>query len=158
MMSAASQPPVEDVIAHRGSMLLLDRIVHADAESCVAEYQPRADAWYADAAGHMPAWIGIELMAQTIAAQVGVAKRGLGVPPKQGMLLGTRSYKTNCPIFTADQGLRIEARLSFRDEGGLAAYVCQISPAAAPTQVLASAILKVFEPDDFQEFLKGKTP
>ena len=39
-------------------------------ESLTAHATVRSDAWYADADGAMPAWIGIELMAQAIAAHV----------------------------------------------------------------------------------------
>ncbi|EEA00465.1 conserved hypothetical protein, partial [Burkholderia sp. H160] len=62
--------PIEAIIPHRGSMLLLDAVdTFADTTlSAFATVDPHA--WYADAAGAMPAWIGIELMAQAIAAHI----------------------------------------------------------------------------------------
>lgn len=152
-MSTIVLPPIADLIAHRDSMLLLDCLLAADAETCCAEYTPRPDAWYADAAGNMPAWIGIELMAQTVAAHVGFSKRANGEPPKQGALLGTRSYKTCCPAFAAGAALHIHARVNYRDVSGLAAFDCRITDAAGTE--LANATLKVYEPEDFQVFLKG---
>jgi len=149
-------PNIEDLITHRGNMLLLDRLLSADAESCRTEYTPRGDAWYSDSTGNMPAWIGIELMAQTIAAYVGLQKFSSSRPPKQGVLLGTRSYKATVPFYPAGAPLQMEARVSFRDESGLGAFECLISRADNPEEVLATAILKVYEPDDFDAFMKGK--
>lgn len=151
-------PPVEGLIAHRGNMLLLDRLLHADNETCVAEYVPQADCWYSAADGDMPAWIGIELMAQTIAAYVGLQKHASGLPPKQGVLLGTRSYKATVPSYAVGIALRVEARVSFRDESGLGAFECTICPAGKPEEVLATSMLKVYEPEDFDAFMKGKHP
>jgi predicted hotdog family 3-hydroxylacyl-ACP dehydratase len=150
----ATFPPIEDIIAHRGNMLLIDRLVDFDAESCRAEYTPKAGAWYADADGNMPAWIGVELMAQTVAAYVGMQKRNANQPPKQGVLLGSRSYKTEASVYAAGEALRMEARAVFRDDRGLGAFECQISR-ADKKEVLATAMLKVYEPDDFDAFMKG---
>ncbi|HEY1182081.1 MAG TPA: hypothetical protein VN066_08885 [Rhodocyclaceae bacterium] len=155
---APTFPPIAELIAHRGNMLLLDRLLAADDESCSAEYTPRNNEWYADANGNMPAWIGIELMAQTIAAYVGMQKRSSGQPPKQGVLLGTRSYKTTAASYVTGAPLRIEARVSFRDESGLGAFECTISRPGNSEEALATAMLKVYEPEDFDAFIKGKQP
>ena len=144
-------PPIEQLLPHRGMMLLLDRVAEFSADRTVAEYAPRHDAWYADARGNMPAWIGVELMAQTIAAHVGLLKRDQGMPVAPGMLLGTRRYAAARADFTAGRTLRIRANLSFRDESGLGAYDCAIEADGAQ---LALATLKVFEPEDFQAFLR----
>ena len=133
-------------------MLLLDRVLDFDAETITAEYTPCKDAWYADASGNMPAWIGIELMAQTIAAHVGLIKRSEGVSPKQGALLGTRRYGATHPAFVAGQPLRISTKMIYRDASGLGAYDCSIT---SGVDTVASATLKVYEPDDFQSFLQA---
>ena len=143
-------PPIEELLPHRGTMLLLDRVLDFDAQSAVAKYVPRSTAWYSDANGSMPAWIGIELMAQTIAVHAGLIKRSEGLPQKPGALLGSRRYTSIQPSFAADQPLRIEAAVIYSDPGGFSAYQCAI---AAAGQELASATLKVFAPDSFQTFL-----
>jgi predicted hotdog family 3-hydroxylacyl-ACP dehydratase len=99
----------------------------------------------------MPAWIGIELMAQTIAAHIGLLKRRDGAPLKQGALLGTRSYRSTVPSFAANEILCVHATMSYRDASGLGAYDCRISRG---DNVLATATIKVFEPGDFQVFLQ----
>ena len=151
--AAAGLPPIEDLIPHRGTMLLLDRVLEFFEEEAVAEYTPQPAAWYADDNGNMPAWIGIELMAQTIAAHVALLKRQKGLSPKMGALLGTRSYQSSASTFAAGTVLRIRVQLVLRDDGGLGAYECSIG--ADATQ-LATAILKVYEPDDFATFVQGR--
>jgi predicted hotdog family 3-hydroxylacyl-ACP dehydratase len=144
------QAPIEELLPHRGTMLLLDCVLDFSAERICAQYAPRRGAWYADARGNMPAWIGIELMAQAIAAHVGLLKRSEGKAVVPGILLGTRRFEAQCPAFAAGAILRICATVSFRDESGLAAYECEIE---ADDAALASASLKVLEPADFQSLL-----
>ncbi len=155
MNMSETLPPIEDLLPHRGTMLLLDRVTEFSGDTAVAEYAPRADAWYADAAGNMPGWVGIELMAQAVAAHVALAKRLVGLPVKMGALLGTRAYRANAVSFAAGCILQIRAREVFRDESGLAAYECAIACGGTP---MAEAVLKVYEPEDFGQFMQGKQP
>lgn len=148
-------PAPETLLLHSGDMLLLDRITAFDTEGILAEYQPQAQAWYADQNGNMPAWIGMELMAQAIAAHVGLLKRQEGLPPKQGVLLGTRRYHAHIPAFSADTLLQVRASVAFRDDSGLGAYDCNI---CSKLGTIAEATLKVYEPEDFQSFLQGNAP
>lgn len=147
-------PPISDVLLHSGNMRLLDRAVCFDAESALAEYTPNADAWYADSEGNMPAWIGIELMAQAISLHAGLLKQGDSTPPKHGALLGTRSYTASTSAFSADMPLMILVKLAYRDTSGLGAYDCIIYASPNHDNILAKASLKVFEPDNFQQFLQ----
>ncbi|MCC7005163.1 MAG: beta-hydroxyacyl-ACP dehydratase [Ottowia sp.] len=146
-------PPIEDLLPHRGTMLLLERVLAFTPTETRTETTPNPLAWYADTQGNMPAWIGIELMAQTIAAHVGLQKRRLNHPPKQGVLLGTRHYHCTPPSFAGGQTLYIHAALIYQDESGLAAYQCHITQ--QDKVPIAHAALKVFEPTDFQVFHQG---
>jgi predicted hotdog family 3-hydroxylacyl-ACP dehydratase len=74
-----------------------------------------------------------------------------GRPPKRGLLLGSREYKAYMGSFKAGEVLRITARISFRDDSGFGAYDCSIT---GPSGEAASATLKVFEPPDFEAFIK----
>ncbi|MBT0568756.1 beta-hydroxyacyl-ACP dehydratase [Curvibacter sp. CHRR-16] len=149
---------VEDLLPHRGTLLLLDRLVQVDAHHALAMVDvsspERANAWYQDQQnqqdqpGTMPAWIGIELMAQAIALHVGWVKAQQQLPPQMGVLLGTRSYRSRVPSFSGV--LQVRAELEFLDTSGLGAYSCSILQQG---QVLVEASIKVYEPDDFQAFL-----
>jgi predicted hotdog family 3-hydroxylacyl-ACP dehydratase len=78
-------------------------------------------------------------------------KRSAGEALKHGALLGTRCFRSNQSAFPAGQTLRIESRMVYRDISGLGAYECRI---LAADREVASATLKVYEPDDFQTFLE----
>ena len=144
--------PIEAIIPHRGSMLLLDAIdSFADTTlSAFANVDPHA--WYADAAGAMPAWIGIELMAQAIAAHVALLAMRGGGRARPGVLLGSRSYKALQPSFAGGAQLSIHVAELLRSEEGHGAYECTIRHGDA---VCAEAVIKVFQPRDFQSFIEG---
>src|SRR2546430_10545802 len=126
-------------------MLLVDRVLAWDAQHAVVAATPRADAWYAEH-GAMPSLIGLELMAQAIAAHVGLVARSHGKPPKAGVLLGTRQYRATQPRFGAGTELIITARVAYRDESGLGAYDSAITLHGAE---IATARVNVYEPPDF---------
>ena len=146
-----SFPPIEELLPHRGTMLLLDAVLAGADESLIAQARVQGDAWYADATGAMPAWIGIELMAQTIAAHVGLLARRAGNPMRPGVLLGSRSYKVHTPVFARDALLHIEVKELLRCEEGHGAYECVIQHDGV---VGAEAVIKVFQPRDFQSFIE----
>ncbi|MFL6572830.1 MAG: beta-hydroxyacyl-ACP dehydratase [Burkholderiales bacterium] len=145
-------PPIETLIPHRGRMLWLERLVAAAEDAVEAAATVPAEAGYLDPQPGMPAWLGIELMAQAVAAHAGLRGWREGKPPKPGVLLGCRRYQSSVTAFAPGAKLRVSARLSYRDEGGFGAYDCTIADQGAE---LASATLKVYEPPDFEAFLKS---
>lgn len=148
-------PDIHELLLHRDTMLLLDRVVSFTGMIAECEFTPQVGAWYADPAGAMPAWFGIELMAQGIGAHVALLSRGAGRPPKPGVLLGTRNFRAAVSAFPAGVALRVGVTQTYRGDDGLAAYDCSILDAA--DEELASASLTVFEPGDFVDFIaEGK--
>jgi predicted hotdog family 3-hydroxylacyl-ACP dehydratase len=151
MNARATYPPVTALLPHRGAMLLIDCILDSTADSITVEAMLSGTAWYAAADGSVPAWIGMELMAQAIAAHVSLVAIAAGKPPRRGVLLGTRAYTTTVPAFQACDRLTVTVRSNFHDEvSGLAAYACTIERAGTR---LAEAELKVYEPADFERFI-----
>ena len=144
--------PIESILPHRGTMLLLAGVESWDDECLAAVAHVDPAAWYADTRGNMPAWIGIELMAQAIAAHVGLLSARAGQPARPGVLLGSRKYEAIVPAFEQGQPLRVEARELLRGAEGHGAYECTIS---AGGQRLANAIIKVYQPTNFQAFIEG---
>ena len=144
--------PIESILPHRGTMLLLAGVESWDDECLAAVAHVDPAAWYADTRGNMPAWIGIELMAQAIAAHVGLLSARSGQPARPGVLLGSRKYEAIVPAFEQGQPLRVEARELLRGAEGHGAYECTIS---AGGQRLANAIIKVYQPTNFQAFIEG---
>jgi predicted hotdog family 3-hydroxylacyl-ACP dehydratase len=143
-------PPIEAVVPHRGTMLWLTRLVSGDERGVQAEAEILPGAWYADEAGGMPAWLGIELMAQALAAHVGLRAWANAQPARPGVLLGCRAYRSRAARFAPGATLRVTAVRAFADESGFAAYDCAIANADGE---LATATLKAYEPPDFAAFL-----
>ncbi|MFL9872827.1 hotdog family protein [Paraburkholderia megapolitana] len=145
-------PPIETILPHRGTMLLLERVSACTDDALTAHARVNPAAWYADANGAMPAWIGIELMAQAIAAHVGLLAMRAGGTARPGVLLGSRSYTAVLSAFPRAAQLRIEASELLRSEAGHGAYECTID---CGTTRCAEAVIKVYQPTDFQTFIEG---
>jgi predicted hotdog family 3-hydroxylacyl-ACP dehydratase len=144
-------PAIEALLPHRGTMLLIERVVAADDASIEAEQIVPATGWYLDTEGRMPAWIGIEAMAQAIAAHVSLCALWRGEPPRCGVLLGAKDYRAAVSGYGVGERLRISARHCYGDESGFSAYDCAI---AGRDGLLARAGLKVFQPADFDAFVR----
>jgi len=148
----AAYPPIEELLPHRGTMRLVDSVVSANDDSIVVEATVAEAAWYLDERGAMPAWIGIELMAQAIAAHASLAGRLRGLPPKRGVLLGARAFRSRVAAVPAGTRLLVGARLALADESGFSSFDCTITDSGS--RELASATLKVYAPADFEAFMK----
>mgnify|MGYP001549788890 FL=1 len=157
-MVATIIPPegiaIETVVPHRGRMLLLDRLLASDADAVVVAAVVAADNPFADDQG-VPAWIGIEYMAQAIAAWAGCRALERDEPIRIGFLLGTRRYHCDPRHFAIGARLRIEARRELFGENGMGMFSCRILEGEAE---LAHAQVAVFEPPDPTAFLEGNNP
>jgi predicted hotdog family 3-hydroxylacyl-ACP dehydratase len=145
-------PPIDAILPHRGTMLLVDCVSALGNETLTAHAAVRGDAWYADEHGAMPAWLGIELMAQGVAAHVALLAMRAGGRARPGVLLGTRSYKAHVSAFARDAQLTINVHEVLRSEEGHSAYECTIEHDG---ERYADAVIKVYQPGDFQTFIEG---
>ena len=99
---------IEEVVPHRQDMCLLERITHWDQDTIEAELVvPDAGLFVEE--GQVPAWVGIEYMAQAIAAWAGCRARAAGKPPQLGFLLGSRRYSSPRSSFPSGSRLRVQA-------------------------------------------------
>lgn len=144
---------IEDFIPHRGPARWIDRMVEFDAEQAVVEADVPAEGRQVEA-GRMPAWAGVELMAQAVAAWAGGRAQREGRPVRVGFLLGTRRYESQCDGFASGSTLRIAARRDFVSDEGLGMFSCSIHCGAS---LLAQAQVAVFEPADAAPYLSGQT-
>lgn len=141
--------PVE-VLPHRGVLLLLDAIEDYGDDWLEAGVTVRADSVFGGPAG-VPAWVGIEYMAQAVSAWSGIDQVQRGAQPSLGLLLGTRRYEAQQPVFAVGSRLRVRVELVWSDAGNLAAFDCSI---AVDGRAVAHAHLKVYRPDDLAPMLK----
>lgn len=145
---------VDEVVSHRKPMSLLDTIEDYSEHELEARAAITADnAFLTD--GYVPAWVGIEYMAQAVAAWAGVGalQRQEGI--KVGFLVGTRRYRVNRPGFPVGAVLGIHVRQLLMAENGLGAFECRIVGEDGEGHgIEASASLNVFQPDNVNELLK----
>ena len=143
-MSATSWPPhaMDAWVPHRGAMNLLDGVEHCEEHAIVAYLRVPADGLFV-ADGGVPAWVGIEYMAQAVAAWSGARSRAAGGSPRIGYLLGSRRYEAHVPAFESGADLRVHAQCELMGDNGLGMFDCRITQGE---RVLASGRLSVFEP------------
>jgi len=133
-------------------MLLLDELLHGDAECTVTRTTIRPSQLFASEDG-VPGWVGIEFMAQTIAAWSGVRGLRAGQPPRIGFLVGARHYACDLPVFPHGSVLTVTARAEMIGEDSLSIFACEIE---LDGRVVARAHVSVFQPADAQAFLQGQ--
>jgi predicted hotdog family 3-hydroxylacyl-ACP dehydratase len=104
--------------------------------------------------GRVPGWVGIEYMAQTIAAWSGARHRREGNAPRLGMLLGTRRYDAHGIDFAVGDVARVEVHQEFVGANGLGVFDCRILVGGA---AVASARLNIYEPGHNADFLRDGT-
>jgi predicted hotdog family 3-hydroxylacyl-ACP dehydratase len=152
-MRTAIDMPIAELVPHGGRMRLLDRVLEGDADSLLAEVTLREDSlFFAD--GGVGGWVGIEFMAQAVAAWAGWHARLRGETPKVGFLLGTRRYECSRPVFKLGECLRIEVDCKFSADNGLGQFDCTIT---IGTETVATAALTVFEPPAGYDVRRGNT-
>lgn len=144
-------PAIETLVPHRPPMLLLSRVLNVHGDELVAEVVVDAGGAFGNGL-QVPAWVGIEYMAQAVAAWAGQRSLRRGGTAKLGFLLGTRRYHAHCAAFEHGRRLQVEVRCEVLGDNGLGAFSCRICDAAA---VLAEAQLSVYEPDDAMAYLRG---
>jgi predicted hotdog family 3-hydroxylacyl-ACP dehydratase len=135
---------IESLIPHRGAMRLLDRVLEVDGEHVLAEVDVPFDGLFVRD-GQVPSWVGIEYMAQAVAAWAGARARQQGGAPRPGLLLGTRRYEVQCDGFASGATQRVEARCELIAANGLGQFDCRI---ALDGRELAVARISVLDPPD----------
>jgi predicted hotdog family 3-hydroxylacyl-ACP dehydratase len=106
-------------------MSLLDRVQAVEDDSLVATVEIREGIpFFAGCA--VPAWVGLEYMAQAIAALAGARARREGRPIPLGLLIGCRKFVTRVAMFAVGTRLAVEVRELVSDGAGLGAFACTI--------------------------------
>jgi len=121
-------PPIAEVVPHRPPMLLLDRVLAYDGERVICEVVLEPDSPFVEKTergAEVPAVVGIEYMAQTIAAGAGLSARDKGEPARVGFLLGCRDLAIAVDSFRVGDRLTIEARRTW-GENELGSFACKV--------------------------------
>ncbi|WP_349019715.1 hotdog family protein [Methyloglobulus sp.] len=141
---------VASLIPHSGQLVLLDKVVEFNDEKLVAEMTVRGDGLFGNDK-NVPAWAGIEYMAQAVGVYAGIKSKLAGEPIKLGYLLGTRRFSSNVASFVVGTELTINVKVIIQDDK-LGAFDCQI----LGDGIEVSANLTVYQPPIDIE-LKGRS-
>lgn len=144
--------PVRELLPHQPPMVFLDRVVSYEETKLRTETTVRRESPFCEDDG-MPGWVGIEYMAQCVAAYAGMQGRLRGEPPLLGFLLGTRAYECSVNRFPLGETLTVCAEKLFT-ESGLGAFACSIET----DRPVAIATINVYQPDKegLKDFWAGK--
>jgi predicted hotdog family 3-hydroxylacyl-ACP dehydratase len=152
-MTARPEFQMTQILPHQGRMLLLDELLEQHEYSIATALTIRADSVLCDGVSGVPAWVGMEYMAQTACAYSGVDQARLGQQASISLLLGTRSYQAHVPVFALGLRLIITAKLLVRDDDDLVVFQCNIRDAASD-QELAVGDIKAIRPANLQALIQ----
>lgn len=149
--------PLAELLPHAGDMILIDQVLAYDEEQIRTRVTVQPGGLFNQADGSLPAWVGIELMAQSVAAYAGCRARHKGEAVELGFLLGTRKFECNVDRFPAGTELTIHGLRSLEDDNGMGVFECHLTGEG----IQASARLNVFRPPQAATYLeesKDETP
>ncbi|MDZ4729172.1 MAG: hypothetical protein SH820_04445 [Xanthomonadales bacterium] len=125
-LSCLAGMAVAPLVHHRGSMLLLDRLSRIDEQGAACEWTVNAECALMVMGQGVPAYAGIECMAQCIAAHAGARARVQGKAPPIGLLLGTRQFHSSVDWLLPGETYQVECQELLRDEQGMASFDCRM--------------------------------
>jgi predicted hotdog family 3-hydroxylacyl-ACP dehydratase len=149
-------PSIAELLPHRGPAVLLERVLSHDAKTTVCAVDPRGSGHYRADDGSVPSWVGLEYMAQAVAAHGGLVDRASGAPPRPGFFLGSRRLDLSTARFEPGVELEVSATLlrgtlgrpddgagPARSGASVLAFDCAVR-AAGSGQTMVSGVLTVY--------------
>ncbi len=155
-MTDTGFPSVADIVPQGGRMMLLSSILEHSEDHTVCAVEVSADTPFVEAGGAVPAVMGVEYLAQCVAAHAGLQAWARGEPPRVGFLIGARRLDLCAPT-----GFRVGQRLIARvtrtwGEEEFAMFACRLVDAASDA-VVVEGNLNVFLPRSLERF-QGVSP
>ncbi|OEF25443.1 hotdog family protein [Vibrio rumoiensis] len=146
-MTDSTLPAIAELIPHEAPMILVDELIHVDDHSIHTQVVIQKEGlFFNQDKQHVPGYVGIEYMAQSIAAWSGFQAWQQGQPPSIGFLLGSRRYQSDCTHFEEHDILNIYAQ-KVMENNGMAVFQCTIEKQG---QEVANAQLNAFVPSKEQ--------
>lgn len=146
------KPELENYLPHKDSMLLLDRIMswNFDKQLLESEVDTRNNSlFFNEELDGIPAWVGFEYMAQSIAALSGLdARHNLEQEPCVGFIMSVRNYATTMPAYPVNKVLRIQITQLF-NEDSVVSFDCAI---IMDGKIVSTAIVNAIETDEPEKF------
>lgn len=106
---------LEQMLPHKSSMVLVDRLISNNDCSAVVEAIIKDD--YPFTSGPIGTWVGLELIAQSAAILSKLTKQVNADKVALGFLLGSRSFTAHVPQFAPGQKVSVEVEVEPAGEG-----------------------------------------
>jgi predicted hotdog family 3-hydroxylacyl-ACP dehydratase len=149
-MNAALFDSVDQLLPHTGEMILISDVSSWDDDNACVTVEQDGSSVFADEDGNVPAWVGVEYMAQAVAVFAGIQAKQNNRPVNLGFLLGTRKYRVYVSNFTKNTNLIIRVNREMFEENGIALFSCRIY---AGEKLLAEADIKAIQPNNVDELI-----
>ena len=126
--SRTSLPSLAEVMPQQGAMILLDDVItHDPIEGTCCAIDLGKQTWLTARDFGIPAWVGLEYMAQCIAAHEGYRAWHDGRKLDLGLFVGARRVHFHRARFAETGALEVRARyLRGRPALGALSYACEI--------------------------------
>jgi len=144
-------PELKDLLPHREPMILLDRLGQLTEQSLQTFVDIDADTQFLEGQG-VPCYVGLEYMAQTVAAYAGYRALQNGGIVKEGFILGTREVSFTKSYFSLGETLLITCR-EFMSNHEMGVFDCCIYSNTSQ-QCYGSCKLNVFQPEHPQKIFE----
>ncbi|PKG55486.1 hotdog family protein [Shewanella sp. GutDb-MelDb] len=154
LTTLASQD-VEQFIPHRQPMVLISNLLEYEADNLLTQTKiTTTSPYFDDSLQGVPNYVGIEYMAQSIAALAGIEAHLRQDIIRVGFLLGTRKLNMHISHFKAGETYQTQVTRLYQEESGLAVFDCKI---IHNEQIVAEANVNVFQPQDTKNYIAEAT-
>ena len=144
-------PPMADLVPHRESMRLLSSVLEHSEHRTVCAVEVGTDSPFLTGDGGVPVFVGVEYLAQGVAAHAGLRGWVKGEPPRVGFLIGSRRLDVRGHAdFRVGQRLIVEVVRAWGEEE-LAMFSCRLVDADSQVVVLEGT-LSVVQPRSLERF------
>ncbi len=110
----ASFPPINELVPHRGRMLLIDEVVDWGKEFTVVHLEVRENNLFVRD-GVVDPVVGLEYMSQAVAAWAGMSAANANRPVRLGYIIGCRSLKNYVEAFRVGQKILVNVQRTWGD-------------------------------------------
>lgn len=145
---SAEFPRVAELLPHAGEMVFLSEVLEHGEAGTVCSLEVGAGP-FIESNGRVDAWIGIEYMAQCIAAHGTLIALGEEESPRIGLLLGSRKIRLHAGYYESGQQMVAKVVPVWGKRTGLASFECTLK-CATTGKLLAEGSMNCFLTDERQ--------
>lgn len=138
-------------LPHTGDMVMIHQVLDVADKVCCCLTEVDRLVHFRRADGRIPAWAGIEIMAQAAAVHDGIRRHAANLPPQPGFLVSTRSYACHAPFFLPSQHLVTRVEKEFGGDTGMCVLACSIVN-QQDANPLVDARINVYAPEEPLEY------